>query len=77
MPAHVASQFRISTCTEAFALSVALFDRCTTAPELTTLQRECCELPMASFLLRIKFLDGCPPRLVDLYRAVGGIEVEP
>ena len=54
---------------------MVLFDRCTTAPEITALHRDCYELPMACFLLAIKFSDGFPPRLVDLCRAVEGIEV--
>ena len=73
---EIATEFRVSTCSEGFALSVALFDRCITEPKFTTLQRECYELPMVCFLLAIKFADGCPPRLVDLCRSVARSRVE-
>jgi hypothetical protein len=73
---EIATEFRVSTCGEGFALSVALFDRCITEPKLTTLQRECYELPMVCFLLAMKFADGCPPRLVDLCRSVARSRVE-
>lgn len=56
---------------------MALFDRCIAAPELTTLQRECYELPMVCFLIALKFSDGCPPLLEDLCRSVKGISSDP
>jgi hypothetical protein len=74
---QIAAEFQLGTCTETFALSVALWDRCITSPKLTTLQRECYELPMACFLLAVKFSDGCPPRLEDLCGALQGVAANP
>jgi len=49
-----------------------------TTPKLTSLQRECYELPMVCFLLAIKFSDGCPPLLdhLCLSLAFEGIEAD-
>ncbi|KAJ1487284.1 hypothetical protein T484DRAFT_2020020 [Baffinella frigidus] len=74
---ELATEFRVDTCSEIFALGVALLDRCITTPKLPTLQRECYELPMVCFLLALKFSDGCPPLLDHLCLALVGIEADP
>ncbi|KAJ1487283.1 hypothetical protein T484DRAFT_1889448 [Baffinella frigidus] len=74
---ELATVFGVDTCSEIFALGVALLDRCITTPNLTAHQRECYELPMVCFLLALKFADGCPPLLEDLCISLEGIEADP
>jgi len=73
---QLATIFQISTSSEAFALSVALFHRCLTTLTLMAEQRESYELPMVCFQLAVKFADGCPPLLKDLCRCFEGIEID-
>ncbi|KAJ1466662.1 hypothetical protein T484DRAFT_1922139 [Baffinella frigidus] len=71
----VAAHFNVDTSTEAFALAVALLERCLKTLKLTEEQRGSLELPLVCFQISLKFTDGCPPLLSDLSSCITGVVV--